>query len=185
MSEDRFYSHVRSVMSEHRPEVPASVYAGMRKKLWWSNFTRLSVTRFNMWYALLIIGGLGAWAGLSIVKQDKASQAMESPMEPTKHEMIESAPLLTQESSQSPKEGEPSAASASTEAKETAVVKKQSAQKEIEVQNEEIQKEAYPVAEKQDEKAAPTAESQKVEPTKQGSRKGLKITTYERDQKEK
>lgn len=56
MSEDRFYQNVRSTMSEYHPEAPASVYEGMRKKLWWSNFTRLSVTRFNIWYVALILG---------------------------------------------------------------------------------------------------------------------------------
>jgi len=57
MSEDRFFQQVNAAMTDYSPEVPASVYAGMRKKLWWSNFTRLSATRFNVWYAALILAG--------------------------------------------------------------------------------------------------------------------------------
>ena len=49
MSEDRFFQHVRSTMADYRPEVPEAVYSSVRKKLWWSNFTRLSATRFNVW----------------------------------------------------------------------------------------------------------------------------------------
>jgi hypothetical protein len=55
MSEDRFFQNIRSAMVDYSPEVPQSVYSGMRKKLWWSNFTRISITRFNIWYAALIV----------------------------------------------------------------------------------------------------------------------------------
>jgi len=55
MSEDRFFQNIRSAMVEYSPEVPHAVYTGMRKKLWWSNFTRISATRFNIWYAALIL----------------------------------------------------------------------------------------------------------------------------------
>jgi cytoskeletal protein RodZ len=61
MSEDRFFQQVNAAMTDYSPEVPASVYTGMRKKLWWSNFTRLSATRFNVWYAALILTGGLAW----------------------------------------------------------------------------------------------------------------------------
>jgi len=61
MSEDRFFQQVNAAMTDYRPEVPESVYAGMRKKLWWSNFTRLSATRFNVWYAALLVTGGLAW----------------------------------------------------------------------------------------------------------------------------
>lgn len=60
MSEDRFFQHVRSTMADYRPEVPEAVYSSVRKKLWWSNFTRLSATRFNVWYvAILLTGSVG------------------------------------------------------------------------------------------------------------------------------
>jgi hypothetical protein len=55
MSEDRFFQNIRATMVEYSPEVPHSVYTGMRKKLWWSDFTKISATRFNIWYAALIV----------------------------------------------------------------------------------------------------------------------------------
>ena len=61
MSEDRFFQQVNAAMTDYSPEVPATVYAGMRKKLWWSNFTRLNATRFNVWYAALILTGGLVW----------------------------------------------------------------------------------------------------------------------------
>jgi len=65
MSDDRFYNQVRSTMANYQPEVPASVYGAMRKKLWWSNFTKLSATRFNIWYlGIMISGAVAAWAFL-------------------------------------------------------------------------------------------------------------------------
>jgi hypothetical protein len=54
MSEDRFFKQVNATMTDFRPEVPEAVYVGMRKKLWWSNFTRLSATRFNIWYVAVL-----------------------------------------------------------------------------------------------------------------------------------
>ena len=68
MSEDRFFQQVNAAMTDYSPEVPASVYAGMRKKLWWSNFTRLSATRFNVWYAALILTGGLAWFAVGNAK---------------------------------------------------------------------------------------------------------------------
>ena len=56
MSEDRFFNQVRETLHDYAPEVPQGIYGAMRKKLWWSNFTKLSATRFNMWYAVLIVG---------------------------------------------------------------------------------------------------------------------------------
>lgn len=61
MSEDRFFNQVRETLHDYAPEVPQSVYGAMRRKLWWSNFTKLSVTRFNVWYAILIMAAGGIW----------------------------------------------------------------------------------------------------------------------------
>lgn len=55
MSDERFFSQVKSTLQGYAPEVPESVYNGMRRKLWMSRFTKLSATRFNMWYLLLIL----------------------------------------------------------------------------------------------------------------------------------
>jgi len=63
MSENSFNNQVRSVLANYHPEVPASAYNGVRQKLWWSNFTKLSATRFNIWYlGILISGAATAWA---------------------------------------------------------------------------------------------------------------------------
>jgi hypothetical protein len=65
MSEDRFFQQVKATMAHYSPEVPESVYVGIRKKLWWSNFTRLSVTRFNIWYLAVLITGAAAAISVS------------------------------------------------------------------------------------------------------------------------
>jgi hypothetical protein len=64
MSDERFYDQVRSTMSGYAPEVPQAAYGKMRRALWWSNFTKLSVTRFNMWYLVAILGMAGGAAAM-------------------------------------------------------------------------------------------------------------------------
>lgn len=72
MSDERFFSQVKATMADYSPEVPVAVYGGMRRKLWWSNFTRLSATRLNVWYLALALGaGMAGWAYIS----NKGSQA--------------------------------------------------------------------------------------------------------------
>jgi hypothetical protein len=56
MSDERFFNQVKATMSAYSPEVPAAVYGGMRRKLWWRNFTKLSATRLNVWYLALALG---------------------------------------------------------------------------------------------------------------------------------
>ncbi len=69
MSDEKFFSQVKSTLEHYAPEAPAEAYSGMRKKLWWSGFTKLSVTRFNMWYIILFLGvGGGALAYNNICK---------------------------------------------------------------------------------------------------------------------
>ncbi|MDZ4752555.1 MAG: hypothetical protein SGI87_13130 [Flavobacteriales bacterium] len=60
MSEERFFSHVKEQFLDYSPEVPQSVYGGMRRKLWWTNFTTFKAFRFNMWYLVLLAGGSSA-----------------------------------------------------------------------------------------------------------------------------
>ena len=80
MSEDRFFQHVRSTMTDYRPEVPEAVYSGIRKKLWWSNFTRLSATRFNIWYlSILITGAICIW-NVSKVEESASTKAVSQPV---------------------------------------------------------------------------------------------------------
>jgi hypothetical protein len=60
MSEERFYNQMREQLFDYSPEVPQSVYSGMRRKLWWSDFTSFKAFRFNMWYLLIMVGGASA-----------------------------------------------------------------------------------------------------------------------------
>jgi hypothetical protein len=72
MSDERFFNQVKATMADYSPEVPAAVYGGMRRKLWWSNFTRLSATRLNIWYvAIALLAGMSGWAYLN----NKGTQA--------------------------------------------------------------------------------------------------------------
>ena len=184
MSEDRFYSKMRSVITEYRPEVPASVYEGMRKKLWWSNFTRLSITRFNMWYVLLIIGGIGTWAGVGLSKQEVATQVVESTIESGSQEISVSAPQLTMEDPE--KMEQVTSTPKVNRGKDNGIGRKDlPANRELLSEKPDAEKAVSPVTEKQSEPAAPAAETQQTEPVKQGNRKGLKITTYGTDEKKK
>lgn len=60
MSDERFFQTVKSSLHDYQPAVDASVYSGMRRKLWWSNFTKLNFARFNMYYLILMLLGTGA-----------------------------------------------------------------------------------------------------------------------------
>jgi hypothetical protein len=55
MSEEKFFLQVKSTMEHYAPEVPAAVYAGMRRKLWISQFMRWNASRLNAWYLLLFV----------------------------------------------------------------------------------------------------------------------------------
>lgn len=108
MSEDRFYNQVRTTMANYQPEVPASAYNGMRQKLWWSNFTKLSATRFNIWYlGILISGAVAAWAVVPQSSTGDAAAGMQPEAVPAavqpviEHEATaaQSTPVVQSESS--------------------------------------------------------------------------------------
>lgn len=61
MSDDTFYNKVRETMYSYAPEVPASVYTGMRRKLWLAKFLSFGPERLNIWY-LLLAGGVAVAA---------------------------------------------------------------------------------------------------------------------------
>jgi len=176
MSEDRFYSQVRAAMSEHRPEVPASVYHGMRKKIWWSNFTRLSITRFNIWYALFILGGLGTWVGVGNSNQHTEQPAEQTSAQPVQEQIvIPSEPLaptaVAEETNQT------NSAAPALKSKEVVVNKKKNTpQQEVSAEHADVPTSTD--TEKQLEVPVTTAEAQTEQPVKKGSKRGLKITTY-------
>jgi hypothetical protein len=63
MTEERFFNEVRNRMEGFAPQVPSSVYAGMRRKLWWSNFSRFRAAHLNVWYVALVPAAALLWIG--------------------------------------------------------------------------------------------------------------------------
>ena len=187
MSEDRFFQQVNATMADYRPEVPESVYTGMRRKLWWSNFTRLSVTRFNVWYLTILL--VGASIGLSymsasvqtISESDSFSQPINSGAEQNSQttEITNTATdvMVTDKTQVQPGEqrihsaGRQHSDQVATvqEAPKSVEVESQSATAAISEDPKEANQNSQPVA-------AP-AES------KQGSKKGLKVKTYNSTEK--
>jgi len=53
MTEEKFFKSVHDSLSNYAPEVPASVYAGMRRKMWWNGFLSMNWNQLNIWYVLL------------------------------------------------------------------------------------------------------------------------------------
>jgi len=89
MSDDIFFNKVRSTMANYSPDVPGSVYSGMRRKLWLSHFVRLDMTRFNVWY-ILLIGGLAA--GSMATMSNASSEAFKAT---TYRVELNGSPLMT------------------------------------------------------------------------------------------
>jgi len=185
MSEDRFFSQVRTGLSDYRPEVPASVYEGMRKKLWWSNFTRLSLARFNMWYALLMLGGLGVWVGITNSKSNSDLQVSEAPAQiiqelPTANvseQHVVSTEVVKQSETPIP----------TAENKELITSPKAvEAPQVVPSETTEAQSEQVVSSQTQTDVTAPSEVSEELAaPMKQGAKKGMKITTYETGNKKK
>lgn len=101
-SEDLFFQKVREAALDYAPEVPASVYSGMRRKYNRSRFWAWNASSLNVWYvaALGIIASIVFFAsqpsevsasqavrnpiqGVSIQKSMASEHALESPSEPT------------------------------------------------------------------------------------------------------
>ena len=66
MQEDQIFNQFKSVLEHYQPEVPHSVYKGVRRKLWLSQFMRFNAASLNVWYVgVAICVGLGTWGVLS------------------------------------------------------------------------------------------------------------------------
>lgn len=73
MQEDQIFNQFKSVLEHYQPEVPQSVYKGVRRKLWLSQFMRFNAASLNVWYVgVAICVGLGTWGVLS---KDEAATA--------------------------------------------------------------------------------------------------------------
>lgn len=187
MSEDRFFEQVNKVMSSYSPEVPEAVYAGMRKKLWWSNFTRLSATRFNVWYLLLAITSVTMWLSLtpSYVADLPSQTTQHQASDETIHETTESATVPAQvvvnESEQSTLSQQPvQRPVAKQEQVVTAVATEESAEKATASH----EGNSNPTNEQTNAVAPVTTQQAQSAPTTQpGSKKGLKVKTYQQTEK--
>ena len=184
MSEDRFFNQVNATMTDYRPEVPESVYVGMRKKLWWSNFTRLNATRFNIWYlAVLFLTAGVVFSSLysenevavaPVIQQQPNAVALPAAENPTQ---IPSQALSASENSSEKKTGDkhvlPNQESASSEK----VALDMSSENQTTTQQEMVHT--------SDAKDAPATEQTGLESTEanKGSRKGLKVKTFNAGEK--
>jgi hypothetical protein len=60
MQEDKFFDVCRESLTGFAPEVPASVYAGVQRKLMWSSFLSFNTTTLNVWYVAAVMGAATA-----------------------------------------------------------------------------------------------------------------------------
>jgi hypothetical protein len=181
MSEDRFFQQVNAAMTDYSPEVPASVYAGMRKKLWWSNFTRLSATRFNVWYVALIVTGGLVWfasgndststspADAGIVSETAMGESpvVQSPL--GNENQVPATSTTVENSKQSVTAKNAKGDSKSDEVASTDEAAAQTIQPEL--VSESISTDGQVLNE-------PTANQSESTQAKQGSKKGLKVKTF-------
>ena len=182
MSEDRFNNQVRSIMANYQPEVPASVYGAMRKKMWWSNFTRLSATRFNIWYlALLLSGATAAWAFWP--------QASTSDSAATTHPIVEqpeSQPVV-EITTETPQVAESVQAESNTQI--TSDVKKDGMRQSVEATNTVAPVNATEltttIAEVETNKPVEEEKVEEPQTAKSGAKRGLKMKTYSDGQQKK
>lgn len=75
MSDEKFFGHVRQVLHDYAPEVPAGVYGQMRRRVWMGQFLRFRSGQLNIWY-LLLAGTLAA--GVWLATGNEPVQAMGS-----------------------------------------------------------------------------------------------------------
>jgi hypothetical protein len=75
MSEDLFFNKVKETMHGYAPEVPASVYGGMRKKYARSKFFSWNASTLNVWYVALFAVVSAVVIGTSVDSNATASKA--------------------------------------------------------------------------------------------------------------
>lgn len=85
MSEEKFFQKVQSELSGYSPEVPAHVYAGMRRKYGWAKFTTWNATKWNVWYLVMLLGistGIAYSASSSMSTESiQAKRGLSNPVE--------------------------------------------------------------------------------------------------------
>ncbi|MFT4678868.1 MAG: hypothetical protein ACI84C_000679 [Flavobacteriales bacterium] len=63
---DQFLEMFKESFGDYSPEVPSAVYAGVRKKMFWSNFMGFNMAQLNIWYVLLASSSVAllGWSNL-------------------------------------------------------------------------------------------------------------------------
>jgi hypothetical protein len=183
MSEDRFFQQVNSIMGDYRPEVPQGVYSGMRQKLWWSNFTRFGLTSMNIWYMLLIAGSVAAWFSFG-----PEASSVQQPQLPSEQVIVSSSNEIqrTEQSSAEspaiPESVKPRSMDVSTQNVSDAVVQSQDVSTQMEPQT--VSQNPIETKEPETIETPITVESPQVgDSVKKGSKKGLKVKSYEQTDK--
>jgi len=183
MSEDRFFQQVNSVMSNYRPEVPETVYAGMRKKLWWSNFTRFSYTSLNVWY--LLIAFVAGVTGLMLSQGSAISE--QHPMLKDEVVVVTSQEPLPQEATTEIVAEQSSSEKnvVKSNSEETKGAVKSSVQQVPDVSDVQSGEQNSPELGKNEAVVVTPASdpAQVQEGAKKGSKKGLKVKAYESTEK--
>lgn len=72
MTEEKFFKSVHDSLSNYAPEVPASVYAGVRRKMWLSGFLSFNWNQLNVWYVLI---GASMLSGLFFMSNNESAVA--------------------------------------------------------------------------------------------------------------
>lgn len=100
MSEEKFFQQVKGQLENYSPEVPESVYAGVRRKYARSRFFSWSASRLNVWYVALLLTGAASIFCMTNTKTEVAAQKavqandaiMNAPMAPSCASASPSAP---------------------------------------------------------------------------------------------
>ena len=183
MSEDRFFQQVNSIMGDYRPEVPQGVYSGMRQKLWWSNFTRFSLTSMNIWYVFLIAGSVAAWFSFG-----PEASSVQQPQLPSEQVIVSSSNEIQRteqssaESPEIPETVKPRNMDVSTQNVSDAAVQSQNGSAQMEQQA--VSQNPIETKEPETIETPITVDSPQVgDAVKKGSKKGLKVKSYEQTEK--
>lgn len=75
---DQFLEMFKESFGDFSPEVPSAVYAGVRKKMFWSNFMGFNMAQLNIWYVLLATSSVALLSWSTLEQETMACVASES-----------------------------------------------------------------------------------------------------------
>lgn len=79
-SEELFFQKVREVATSYAPEVPASVYSGMRGRYSRRRFFAWNASRMNVWYLAVLFAGFGVACWSFSTNSSPAAKAVSTPV---------------------------------------------------------------------------------------------------------